>query len=98
MSAQLGKYLIVIVRGRVENGSIPPGNAPYIFAIPANAEEDRPLGWACQWLTPSRNVVVYLSLAKMLSRGNGFKISEIQEDETEAVLTRRSGCNNVTLV
>ena len=34
MSAQLGKYLIVILHGRVEHGSIPPGNAPYIFAIP----------------------------------------------------------------
>jgi hypothetical protein len=35
MSAQLGKYLMVTVRGRVEHGSIPPGNARYIFAIPA---------------------------------------------------------------
>jgi hypothetical protein len=34
ISAQLGKYLTVTVRGRVEHGSIPPGNAPYIFAIP----------------------------------------------------------------
>jgi hypothetical protein len=33
MSAQLGKYLMVTVRGRVEHGSIPPGKAPYIFVI-----------------------------------------------------------------
>jgi hypothetical protein len=37
MSAQLGKYLMVTACGRVEAGSIPPGNAPYIFVIPANA-------------------------------------------------------------
>jgi hypothetical protein len=38
-----------------------------------------------------------MSLAKMLSGGNAFRISEIQEAETKAVLTRRSECNNVTL-
>jgi hypothetical protein len=33
----------------------------------------------------------------MLFGANAFKISEIQEDETETALTGRSECNNVTL-
>jgi hypothetical protein len=33
----------------------------------------------------------------MLSGANAFEISDIQEDEVEAALTRRSGCNNVAL-
>ena len=57
MSAQLGKYLMVTACGRVEPGSIPPGNAPYIFVIPANAGRVGRLGRACQWLRPSRSVV-----------------------------------------
>jgi hypothetical protein len=35
-----------------------------------------------------------LSLAKMLFGANAFEISDIQEDETEASLVRRSECNN----
>ena len=38
-----------------------------------------------------------LSLAKMLSGANAFEISHIQEDEAEAALTWRSGCNDVAL-
>ncbi len=30
----------------------------------------------------------------MLSGANAFEISDIQEDETAAVLTKRSECNN----
>jgi len=33
----------------------------------------------------------------MLSGANAFEISNIQEDETEAIRTRRAECNNVTL-
>jgi hypothetical protein len=33
----------------------------------------------------------------MLSGANAFEISDIQEDEAEAALTRRSGCNHVAL-
>ena len=38
-----------------------------------------------------------LSLAIMLSGLNAFEISDIQEDETEAALSRRSQWNSVTL-
>jgi hypothetical protein len=46
-----------------------------------------------------KNSWVYrpLSLGKIPSGANAFEISDIQEDETEAALTRRSECNNVTL-
>ena len=37
-----------------------------------------------------------MSLAKMLSVANAFEISDIQEDETEAALTKGWECNNVT--
>jgi hypothetical protein len=37
-------------------------------------------------------------LPKMLSSANAYKISDIQEDEIEAVLTRPSESNNITLV
>jgi hypothetical protein len=41
---------------------------------------------------------VNLCLPKILSGANAFEISDIQEDETEAGLTRRSKSNNVTFV
>jgi len=37
-----------------------------------------------------------LSLPKMLSGASAFEISDIQEDETDAVPTSGSECNNVT--
>jgi hypothetical protein len=37
-----------------------------------------------------------LSLPKMPSSANAFEISNIQEDEAEAVLVRGPKCNNVT--
>lgn len=40
--------------------------------------------------------LILLCLAKILSSTNAFEISDIQEDETEAALMRRSGSNNVT--
>jgi hypothetical protein len=42
-------------------------------------------------------IALGLFLAKMLSGANAFEISDIQEDEAEAALTRRSGCNHVAL-
>jgi hypothetical protein len=41
--------------------------------------------------------VARLSLPKILSGANAFEISNIQEDETEAIRTRRPEYNNVTL-
>ena len=38
-----------------------------------------------------------LCLAKILSAENALEISNIQDNETEAVLARRSESNNVTL-
>jgi hypothetical protein len=38
-----------------------------------------------------------LSLAEMPSGANAFEISDIQQDENKAALTRRSECNNVIL-
>jgi hypothetical protein len=38
-----------------------------------------------------------LSLTKMLSVVNAFELSNIQEEETEVALIKRSECNNVTL-
>jgi hypothetical protein len=35
------------------------------------------------------------ALPKMLSGGNVFEISDIQEGETAAVVTKRVECNNV---
>jgi hypothetical protein len=39
-----------------------------------------------------------VSFAKMLYGVNAFEINDNQEDEAGAALTRRSECNNVTLV
>jgi hypothetical protein len=47
--------------------------------------------------TAETKVVASVSLARMLSGANAFEISDIQEDENKAALTRRSECNNVTL-
>jgi hypothetical protein len=45
------------------------------------------------WAAEAGDALSGLSLAKMLSGANAFEISDIQEDEAEAGLTRRSGCN-----
>jgi hypothetical protein len=39
-----------------------------------------------------------LSLSKMFSGSNAFEISDIQEDEAEAIVPKRPECNNITLV
>ena len=48
-------------------------------------------------MRPAAQERTVLSLAKMLSSANVFEINDIQEDEAEAALTRRSVCNNVAL-
>jgi hypothetical protein len=52
-SAQLGKYLMVTVRGRVEQGTIPQGNAPYIFVI-----RPRPGGYAAGLSVSMANTIM----------------------------------------
>ena len=47
--------------------------------------------------TITREDMKHLSLPKILSGANAFEINDIQEDETEASVVRRSECNKVKL-
>jgi hypothetical protein len=71
---------------------------PYFFAWKKRLREDTAVKFLEVQLTEAAPKAAGVSLPKMLSSANTYKISDIQEDEIEAVLTRRAECNNVTLM
>jgi hypothetical protein len=74
-------------------------NAQFAVELALNFQPDSKVGLPFGWLALRRHHLrrqnTELSFAKILSGANAFEVSDIQEDETEAAVARRS---NVTML